>query len=305
MALIAFFESTSQTVSNTEFSFPSDSTTRVAQTATGEFYVLIDVANMIAGDQFRLRLYEKIGGSGATQRVIYEESPTGLQPRNIVWGPVALRNGWDVTGLRVLGADRVIPISIFQVTSDVNVTSIASDVITSDAVAASAVTEIQTGIASSSALATAQTDLTTLTGRLTPGRAANLDHLDADLTSRAAAATALSTDQWTNARAVLVDNLDAAVSSRASAADVTTAIAAAVATIASAAATAVWTFAHQPGRTVKGALKRLDQLLTGKHTGMSGAVWTMYDADGTTPLVQANQNASAGTRDAATTIAGD
>lgn len=40
-------------------------------------------------------------------------------------------------------------------------------------------------------------------------------YLDAAITSRAAASTALSTSQWTNARAALLDYLDAAISSRA------------------------------------------------------------------------------------------
>lgn len=74
---------------------------------------------------------------------------------------------------------------------------------------------------------------------------------------------------------------------------------------ATAIANAVWGFAHQSGRTVKGAIKRLDQLLTGKNTGLKGALWRLFDIDGTTPLVEASQNTSAGTRDAASTIAGD
>lgn len=67
-------------------------------------------------------------------------------------------------------------------------------------------------------IAAVKTDTTTLTGRLTSGRATNLDNLDATVSSRAPSATALSTVQWTNARAVLIDNLDAAVSTRAAAA---------------------------------------------------------------------------------------
>lgn len=70
-------------------------------------------------------------------------------------------------------------------------------------------------------------------------------------------------------------------------------------------ATSVWSFAHQSGRTVKGAIKRLDQLLTGKHTGLLGSTWAMYDVDGVTKLVEAAQDTVAGTRTAATTVAGD
>jgi len=52
----------------------------------------------------------------------------------------------------------------------------------------------------------------------TPARAGNLDNLDATVSSRAAASSALSTAVWTNDRAAKLDNLDAAVSSRAPAA---------------------------------------------------------------------------------------
>ena len=56
---------------------------------------------------------------------------------------------------------------------------------------------------------------------------------------------------------------------------------------------------------MKGAILRLDQLLTGKHTGMLGAVWALFAPDGTTKLVEASQNVGAGTRDTASTVAGD
>lgn len=52
----------------------------------------------------------------------------------------------------------------------------------------------------------------------TAARAAKLDHLNADITTRAPAATALSNTTWTDARAAALDNLDAAITSRAAAA---------------------------------------------------------------------------------------
>lgn len=75
--------------------------------------------------------------------------------------------------------------------------------------------------------------------------------------------------------------------------------------VASDVATAVFGFAHQSGRTFKGVIKRLDQLMAGKHTGLLGTLWKMFDVDGTTELVRAAQDPVAGTRDAATTVAGD
>ena len=50
--------------------------------------------------------------------------------------------------------------------------------------------------------------LKTLTDRLTSGRAANLDNLNATVSSRAAAASALSNATWTDARAGKLDKLD-------------------------------------------------------------------------------------------------
>lgn len=50
--------------------------------------------------------------------------------------------------------------------------------------------------------------------RLTTTRAANLDKLDANISTRAASSTALSNATWSDARAGKIDNLDAAISSR-------------------------------------------------------------------------------------------
>ena len=61
-------------------------------------------------------------------------------------------------------------------------------------------------------ISTAVARAKTLIDRLTATRAANLDNLDAAITTRAASSTALSNATWTNARAVKLDNLDAAVS---------------------------------------------------------------------------------------------
>lgn len=48
--------------------------------------------------------------------------------------------------------------------------------------------------------------LRTLVSRITPDRAAGLDHLDADISSRAPASTAMSKAVWTDALAVLLSS---------------------------------------------------------------------------------------------------
>ena len=67
----------------------------------------------------------------------------------------------------------------------------------------------------------------------------------------------------------------------------------------------VWAFSHISGRTAKGVLKRMDQLMTGKHTGMKGALWKLFDTDGVTELIRAVQDVVLGTRETATVVAGD
>lgn len=105
------------TVSTTEWSFTNNSTTLTAQTNDGVYQIWFDVmANLVAGDQFRFRVYEKINGSGATQRPVWEMfTPLGAQSINIVLPSLILIDGWEVTGLRTAGADRVIPFSIRRV----------------------------------------------------------------------------------------------------------------------------------------------------------------------------------------------
>lgn len=56
-------------------------------------------------------------------------------------------------------------------------------------------------------LAAIKAGVSTLTGRLTSGRATALDNLDATVSSRAASATALSSATWTAARAGYLDKI--------------------------------------------------------------------------------------------------
>lgn len=135
------------TVSTTLWSFPSASTTRVAQTSAGVFWVLIDVmANLVVGDRFTFTAFEKINGAGATQRIILQATVTGPATQNLLMGPLPFKEGWDITAIREAGADRVIPFSIRVEVPDANVVSIANNAITSAAIAASALTAIAGGV---------------------------------------------------------------------------------------------------------------------------------------------------------------
>lgn len=121
----------------------------------------------------------------------------------------------------------------------VTAAAVATDAIDSDAIAASAVTEIQAGLATSAAVATVQADTddiqTRLPATLSGGRMrSQVEGIDAgaitaastaaDFSTEAAAdtQTGLTAQGYTAARAPNLDNLDATVSSRATPAQVNT-----------------------------------------------------------------------------------
>lgn len=105
------------TISTSEYSIPGDTTSGVptAQTTTGVFQFFVDLGAMVAGDQYRFRLYEKTD-SGQTQRLAEEWIFSGAQSKPMFVTPsFVLGSGWDFTGLRLAGSDRSIPWSIRKV----------------------------------------------------------------------------------------------------------------------------------------------------------------------------------------------
>lgn len=102
------------TISTTEYSIPGDAAfgAGTVQTTQGVFQFLIDFGAMAAGDQFRVRLYEKTVSTG-TQRLVEEWILTNIQSKPMLVTPsVVLGGGWDVTVLKLAGTDRSIPWSI-------------------------------------------------------------------------------------------------------------------------------------------------------------------------------------------------
>jgi hypothetical protein len=105
----------SATVSTTEYSLPRNANYNSAspQSASPNFYqAFVDLANLVSGDQFRMRVYEA-ASTGVTQRMVYESYYSGVQgmPLDATPGLILLW-GWDVTMTRTAGSDRVITWSI-------------------------------------------------------------------------------------------------------------------------------------------------------------------------------------------------
>lgn len=111
------YTNNSASISTSEYSLPANTTTGVptAQTTDGVYQFYIDFGAMVAGDQYRVRLYEKCDSAG-TQRLVEEWILTGVQSKPLFVTPsFILGEGWDLTVLRLAGADRTVPWSIRKV----------------------------------------------------------------------------------------------------------------------------------------------------------------------------------------------
>lgn len=116
---LAYATGSAVSITNTETSIAvtGGTTTGVPQslTATGLFQLFYDdVANMVKGDEYRLRVYEK-AVAGGTQRVIFDIRRTDAQiePLVIPWLPLGI--GWDITSQRISANSRAISWSVRRV----------------------------------------------------------------------------------------------------------------------------------------------------------------------------------------------
>lgn len=114
MAITEAFSS-SETVGTTEHSLTTDTAGPDTETSDGVFQVFLDLNAVVAGDMFRLRLYEK-AASGDTQRLVEEWIFDGAQSRPVFASPsFILIHGWDFTLTKLAGTDRSISWSIRKV----------------------------------------------------------------------------------------------------------------------------------------------------------------------------------------------
>jgi hypothetical protein len=106
----------SATIGTTEYYLASDSTTKTDQTEKCLLHVQLDFGNMAAGDQYRVRLYEKVNGTGATQRTTELGIVTGAQSEPFVAPIGFLAHGWEISVTKLAGTDRSIGWSLRKVT---------------------------------------------------------------------------------------------------------------------------------------------------------------------------------------------
>ncbi len=87
----------SEAVAGTEWSLITDSSGPDSLAETGVYQIFLDLSDMVAGDQLRIKFYEKVR-SGDTQRSLYSTILSGQQSDPIWVSPsIIFLHGWDVT----------------------------------------------------------------------------------------------------------------------------------------------------------------------------------------------------------------
>lgn len=100
----------SASISTTEYSLTLSSTVGVpaAKTDKKTVMLVLDLGNLVAGDQYELKLYDKCR-SGDTQRRVSTWTFTGAQSEaNSFLPALMIGEGWDYTLKRLAGSDRTI-----------------------------------------------------------------------------------------------------------------------------------------------------------------------------------------------------
>jgi hypothetical protein len=104
-----------ETVTNDEWSLTGDDTSIDTITTDGIYQVWLDLSELVAGDIFEFKVYEKVT-SGGTQRLCYTATFAGLQGEPHWVSPsFLLLHGWDMTLYKLGTTDRSITWSIRSV----------------------------------------------------------------------------------------------------------------------------------------------------------------------------------------------
>lgn len=103
----------SASISTTEYFLASDSTTATYQTTDVVLQVYLDLGAMAAGDEYEIKIYEKVDGTNA--EVIYRATLNGAQSQMWVSPAFILGVGWEVSLDKLAGTDRTIPWTLAKI----------------------------------------------------------------------------------------------------------------------------------------------------------------------------------------------
>jgi hypothetical protein len=85
-------------------------------TDDGVYQLWVDDGGLMAkGDEFKIKLYEKVEGTGGTKKVFFQQTLSDVQSEIFVTPTFILINGWDMTITKIAGADRAFDASIRKI----------------------------------------------------------------------------------------------------------------------------------------------------------------------------------------------
>lgn len=102
------------TVGLAELSLVSGTTTLQSVTIPGVIQLFIDSTNMASGDEYQIKIKDKIISAGA-QENLYVATLDGKQDTPFVTASLILYHGWDITLVKISGTDRSFSWSIRKV----------------------------------------------------------------------------------------------------------------------------------------------------------------------------------------------
>ena len=115
MAISEPYELDGVTVGTSELSIVSGTTTLQAVIDDGVYQLWIDAGNLAKGDEFKVRLYEKVEATGGTKKVFFQVTLSDVQSEIFCTPTFILINGWDMTIQKIAGTDRAFDASIRKV----------------------------------------------------------------------------------------------------------------------------------------------------------------------------------------------
>lgn len=115
MAFSVYAELDGVTVGASELSIVSGTTSLATDTTDGTFVVLVDLSGMQKGDEYCLRVYEKVEETGGTKRLLHRWCFMGVQASNVMTPAMLLMHGWDATLQKIAGGDRAFDANIRRV----------------------------------------------------------------------------------------------------------------------------------------------------------------------------------------------
>lgn len=111
----ALYEQNSVTIGATEYSLTNNSTVIASQTTDAIVSLWIDVANMAAGDEYQVALYEKVTAAGSQRKTVLANL-IGAQPEPFITAAWQVGNGFDFSLQKIAGTDRAFSWSVRGVT---------------------------------------------------------------------------------------------------------------------------------------------------------------------------------------------